>query len=628
MMFERGLVARWIAGHGWTLPLLIAVIVGAAPLLGLNFEWQINVEEIGIYTLIASGVNLSFGYGGELAFGQVAIFAVGAYATAILSSHNVTDLLIVIIVSAICAMVVSAVTGTPGLRLSAWSLGIVSFFTILLVPSVVEIFSGATGGYVGLSGIIDPTLVTVQLGAHAYYIFIIVIVTLWMFGFRNLILSRYGLALRSLSVSPRLAESLGVRTLRLRIVTYMIGGVPAGVAGCLFAYVVTYVEPSIFSFDLAIAVLASSIVGGASSIWGAPIGAALLVLGPLQAASFARYSLFVYGFFLLLVGVLFRGGIAGLGRRLSARPLARFRQAAVPAGPASLGEYESMGAGSLPGSRLVVRGVTKSFGGIRAIDGVDLEAAPGFITAIIGANGAGKTTLLNAISGMISVDAGSLRCDDVELAGLSASAVAANGVSRTFQTPLIPQQLSVCDVVKSGRLCRSGLGVFSAVLRLPGYRRLDRDATREALGLLSLAGLADAAEQEAAKLPLGSRRMTEVLRAAVANPRVLLLDEPAAGLDDAALDDLRRLLIVLREAGLTVILVEHNVSFVMQLADWVHVMHLGKVICSGPPDVVRRDPEVIASYLGAEVAIEQGGESAAVPADEIRDGRNPERLSP
>jgi branched-chain amino acid transport system permease protein len=584
------LAGPWIAVAG-------TVILVILPEIGVGAYWQREIMLIGVYTLMCSGLNLSFGYAGEMALGQVGIFAAGAYVTAILYDHGITDVLAGVLASIALAALVGLLSGIPGLRLSHWSLAIVSFFLILIIPSVTQILQTQTGGLLGLPGIIGPTLFGQAISNTTFYVITVIVTAAWMFVFRNMIVSPFGFSLRVLGESSTLAESLGRSAFRLKVSAYVLGALPAGIAGSLFAYLSGFVSPDSFTMDVLIAVLAATVVGGADSVWGAPLGAALLVLGPLQASSFQEYSIAAYGIFLLVVGVLFSGGLVGLlraaGRRVSRRiaslPASGEHGAGPPAAYASL---------PIPGERLAVSGVTKSFAGLRALAGAELVAEAGAITAIIGANGAGKTTLLNTISGFLVADAGEVTLGDRMLTGSKPYKVARLGVGRTFQTPQIPKSMTVLQIAESGRLQKSGASLPDSILRLPRFYRARRDNRAAALAALSFAGLVHLAGADAGSLPLGTRRLLEVARCVAGAPNVLLLDEPAAGLDDDSLRDLGSLMRRTREAGGTVVVVEHNVPFVMGLADNVFVMELGQVIASGPPEIVRTDERVLDSYLG------------------------------
>ncbi|MFC0529992.1 branched-chain amino acid ABC transporter ATP-binding protein/permease [Phytohabitans kaempferiae] len=571
------------------------VIVAALPYLGLDFYWQRQVMLIAVYTLLCSGLNLSFGYAGELALGQVAVFASGAYVAAILFNHGHTDILLAFAVATVLAGIAGLVSGVPGLRLSHWSLALVSFFFVLLIPSLVAILDDYTGGSAGLPGVLGPTLFGRPLFGKDFYLVAVGVTLLWMMVLRNMVVSRFGSYLRVMAESPTLAESLGGSVYLLRVQAYVIGALPAGIAGVLFTYMTGFISPTAFTLSLLIALLAATVLGGADSVWGAPVGAALLVLGPLQAASFQKYSTAVYGAFLIFVGVVFSMGLAGLARIARRRLLARRLERAATEGAGSEAAPADL---SIPGERLEVAGLVKAFAGLKALNGVDLTVQPGTITAIIGANGAGKTTLLNLVSGVLRADEGSVSLAGKQISGLPAHEVSRLGVGRTFQTPLIPPRMTVLEVVESGRLRYGKVGLLTAILRLPTYYRVRRADREAALAALSFAGLGHLAHQPAGSLPLGTRRLLEVVRAVAGMPHVLLLDEPAAGLDDDGLRELEMLMRRTREAGGTVVLVEHNVPFVMDVADQIFAMELGRVIASGPPEVVRRDQRVIDSYLG------------------------------
>jgi branched-chain amino acid transport system permease protein len=605
------------------------VIVALLPLIGLNDYWQREIILIGIYTLLCSGLNLSFGYAGELALGQVAVFAAGAYISGILYNDGYTDILLGVLVAVVIAAAAGLISGIPGLRLSRWSLALVSFFFVLLIPSLVQIFSGSTGGANGLIGILAPTFFGVQLSSTTFYLVAIALTLIWMLIMRNLIVSRFGQSLRVLATSPTLAQSLGGSVYRLRVQAYVIGALPAGLAGVLYTYLTGYISPDAFTFDVLVAVLAAAVVGGANSVWGAPVGAAILVLGPLQIASFQQYSTAVYGAFLVLMGALFAGGLAGLVRGLLRR-LSRWRGTALE-GAGELAGPADGPALSIPGERLVISGIRKRFGELSALQGVDLVVEPGTVTAIIGSNGAGKTTLLNLISGLLRADQGHIDLEGRRLTGLPANRVSRMGVGRTFQTPIIPDTMTVLELVESGRLRHGNIGFWSAILRLPRYYQVRHRDRLAALAALSFAGLSHLAGEDAAALPLGTRRLLEVVRSVAGEPNILLLDEPAAGLDDTGLEELSTLIRRTRDAGGTVVLVEHNVPFVMQIADQVYVMDLGQVIASGPPSVVRRDQRVIDSYLGRRHAGPPAGEEAVgqEPADQKPAGqdRNPDSVT-
>jgi branched-chain amino acid transport system permease protein len=578
----------------WTVPLVVGVVIVAMPIAGLDPTVQRQLVLTCILALIVSGLNLSLGYAGELALGQAAVYAGGAYVSGYLGAHGHTELLLQLAAAVVVALLLGVVTGIPGLRLGHWSLAMVSFFLVLLVPDILEMFHNQTGGSFGLSGIYPATLFGHELDPQEFAVAVVIITAVWLLVLRNLVKSRHGTAFRVLRQSPVLASSVGIPVFRMKFSAYTIGALPAGLAGCLFANLDHFLAPSSFGFNLAISIFAASIIGGSASVYGALVGALLLQLGPVQSTSFQQYALVVYGVLLLAGGVVFAKGIAGIlelaGRKVERRWLPRPRPA----------PYEGALLDRVDGVDLVVDGVSKRFGGLQALSHVSLTAGAGHITALIGPNGSGKTTLLNMICGYYRLDEGVIRLGDGALSRVPYRAARA-GVARTFQTPTIPPGISVGQAVQSGRYSTQHTSFLSAVLRLPGYRRTRARDVVEARRVLTLVGLADLEHEEAVSLPLGSRRLLEVARALVARPRLLLLDEVASGLDEDEVDRLADLVRGIRDAGGTVVLVEHNFRLVLSLADQIYVLARGEIIAAGTPAQIEAHPDVLTEYLGVKV---------------------------
>lgn len=589
---------------GWIWPLICGAALIVLPFLGLSYGATRQIELTLILALIVVGLNLSLGYAGELAMGQVAMYAAGAYTAGMISKAGITDIWIQMLAAAAAALSIGLISGIPGLRLGSWSLAMTSFFLILLVPDVLSVFKAETGGRNGLAGIKPPTSFGQLVDNDTYY-FIILGMTILVFALlRNLIVSRHGTALRVLKQSPILASSMGISVFRTKLMAYALGALPAGIAGALFANLDLFVSPEAFAFSFAMTVLAASIFGGSASIYGALIGATVLQFGMNQSTNFQQYGLIISGAFLLLGGVAFTGGLSGLLRSL----VRRMDRAAEAKSGHTLAPIETMDLKTLGGALMRTEGVSKAFGGNQALSNVSVEAQPGAITAIIGPNGSGKTTLLNMISGFYRTDSGTISLDGQEIQGLPSYRVARAGVSRTFQTPNVPEKLTVLEAVEAGRYGSADASVFASVFRLPSFWRAKHGDRTAAERALELVGLLEQRDEMADSLPLGNRRLLEVARSLASSPKVLLLDEVASGLDEDELEVLEQLVIRLRDAGMTVILVEHNFQLVLRVADDIYVLAQGSVMAHGTSEEIERNPKVMAEYLGvtAEAAETDG----------------------
>ncbi|MFF0575872.1 ATP-binding cassette domain-containing protein [Streptosporangium saharense] len=593
-------------------PILLLLLL-AGPGTGLiNSYWSRTVMLIAILSLLVSGLNVVLGYAGELAMGQVALYAVGAYVAGYLGVRlGMTDVTLALAAAVLAAVVVGLVTGVPGLRLGGWSLAMVTFFLVILVPNLIDVFEHFTGGTLGLAAAV-PTLFGAEITGDRLYILILVVTGLWFAVARNLLLSRHGNMFLVLRQSPILASMLGVSVYRLKLLVYVVGAIPAALAGALFSMLDGFIAPETFTFALALSVLAASVVGGSTSVYGALAGAAVMQLGQQTFTQFQDWQLVIYGAFLLLAGVLFNRGLAGLFHDgvAAARRRGWLPQNRPSAKAAAASEGREPHLGRLDGAVLRTEGLSKSFGGNKALQDVSVEARPGEVTALIGPNGSGKTTLLNLICGFYRPSGGRLLLDEEQVGGRAPYRIARLGVARTFQTPLIPQHMSTLAFVATGRYVTHRVGLLAAVLRLPAFRRGYAADDAEAYALLRLLGIEDVADRPVNSLALGTRRLVEVARSLAAGPRVFLFDEVGSGLDESDLVVLERAIEMIRAAGGTVILVEHNFPLVLKLADRIHVLSQGQLIATGTPAEIQADRRVLAEYTGAtddEAATQKGG---------------------
>lgn len=607
--------------------LLFGVLVALFPWLGLNDYWVHETILVLILSLIVSGLNTSLGYAGELAVSQVALYAVGAYVAGYLSvGHGVSDIGLCLLAAIGAATLVGLISGIPGLRLGGWSLAMVSFFLVLIVPPALDLLKKQTGGAEGLPGIPVPTLDGLHLNGNSFYLFVVVVAALWFLILRNLIRSPHGDALLVLRQSPILASSMGISVYRLKLFAYVLGAIPAGVAGVLFAFQSGYISPSSFSLGYAFTILTASIVGGSQSVYGALFGAAVLEIGAVRIQSFQQYSLIVYGVFLVLAGVVFSEGAVGLIRLGSRRLPDDLRPLVNPRGlrpPVAAGAFA--GIPHLDGMHLRVDNVTKAFGGMKALDKVSIDARPGQVTALIGPNGSGKTTLLNLISGFYRPSSGQVFLGGQRIDKLSPHRTSRAGVARTFQTPLTPKAMSTRAFVATGAYASRRVRVPWAILRTPAYRSRVRALEAEAQGILDDLGIGAQAEADVDSLPLGTRRLAEVARCLSAESKVFLFDEVGSGLDEGDLQRLQTAIEMIRGAGGTVVLVEHNFPLVLKIADRIHVLSKGGLLASGTPAEIQSDQRVLEEYTGSSSGA--GDPPAGHPAGEELEARSARKPS-
>jgi len=509
------------------------------------------------------------GLAGEVSLGQCGFLALGAYGVAILTTKAGLNFWEALPLAVLAVGVISAALSIPALRLTGPYLAMVTIAFGFIVESVSIEWRDLTGGSSGLVGIPAPF----TTGGTA--LLACVFCALALFGFAVFVRSPLGLAMQAAASAPSAAKSIGINPLPVRTIAFVMAALTAGLAGGLQAALTGFIAPSSFAFSQSILFLLVVVVGGAGWTLGPLIGSAVVVFLPELLSALAEYRLLVFGSALLIVLWLAPGGIAGALNHLMKR------RRPAPNLPVNLDLALAHIAKS--GSLLKVEGVRVAFGGVVAVAGVDLDAQSGRITSVIGPNGAGKTTLLNLISGFQPPDFGVVSIGGCDITAKPAYDTARAGVARTFQTAQPFANLSVLDNVRLGLLRGTWSGEAKPAL---------------AHALLALVGYAGGDDRLAATLPHVDRRLIEIARALGTAPGVLLLDEPAAGLDDADTQKLGALLQCLARAGLAIVLIEHDMTLVMSISDEVVVLDAGRRIAKGPPALVRNDPFVKAAYLG------------------------------
>jgi branched-chain amino acid transport system ATP-binding protein len=519
--------------------------------------------------LVGVGLNVLLGLAGEVSLGQGGFLALGAYGVGILTTKAGLGFWEALPLAVMMVVVISALLSIPALRVTGPYLAMVTIAFGFIVESVSIEWRDLTGGSSGLTGIAAPfnTGGTALLACG--------FCVLALIAFHYFARSPLGLAMQATASAPAAARSIGIGALPVRTVAFVVAASTAGLAGGLQAALTGFIAPSSFPFSQSILFLLVVVLGGAGRTLGPLLGSAIVVLLPEFLAGLAEYRLLFFGAGLLIVLWVAPGGIAGA--------LARFAKPGRSA-PSNAPNIDlALAHIARSGGNLVAEGVRVAFGGVVAVAGVDLKAPSGRVTSVIGPNGAGKTTLLNLVSGFQPANAGTINVGGREITGMPAYEAARNGLARTFQTAQPFANLSVLDNVRLGLLRGAWRGEASVEL---------------ARALLALVGYFGPDDRLAATLPHVDRRLVEIARALATAPAVLLLDEPAAGLDEADTVKLAALLQRLARAGLAIVLVEHDMTLVMSISDEIVVLDAGRRIAAGPPAVVRADPAVKAAYLG------------------------------
>lgn len=589
---------------GWTLFFLALLAIGLLPVPPF---WLTQANYMGIGALVATGLVLLTGVAGMTSFGQAAFVGVSAYtsATLVLSFGVSPWLALPVAVGVTVALAIAL--GLVTLRLSGHFLPL---GTIAWALALFYLFSNSEllGKFDGLSGL--PALQAFGVSLHsgrAMFWLIWLLVALGILASANLLDSRTGRAIRALNEGEVMAESCGIPTARYRLVVFVVAAALAAVAGWLYAFLQRGVNPTPFHLNAGIEYLFMVVLGGAGSLWGAVTGAVAFTVVKDQLQRYlpqlmgqtGNFEIILFG---LLIILLLQRSPLGLWPLLTRRLLSRWptRPSAADARAEPLPRRAMPERGSL---LLDVKGMRKRFGGLLAVNGLDLQVRAGEVVALIGPNGAGKSTSFNMISGVLSSSGGEIHLHHGATDGASridgkpSRDIARRGVARTFQHVKLLAGMTVLDNVMIGAYQRGSAGLLRSVLRMD---RADEARLRaEALKQIERVGLGPHAHQAADSLALGQQRIVEIARALASDPVLLLLDEPAAGLRHQEKQALGRLLRQLRNEGVSVLFVEHDMDFVMGLADQVFVMSFGAPLARGTPAQVAADPLVLEAYLGS-----------------------------
>ena len=564
--------------------LLLGVALAAIPYVVPISDYVLNIFMNSItYAMAVLGMVVVLGYAGQINLAQAAFFGIGAYAVALGTVDHGISFWISWVLGFAVAGAAGLILGLTTLRLGGHYLAMITISFQQIFDLVLVNWIPVTHGPDGIPGIEAPHLFGYALSdKRAYLLFCAAVLYALIWFVWWLPSTRLGRAMRAVRDNELAAETLGVHTLRTKVIAFTISAALAGIGGALYAAGFSYISPDNFNFLRSIEFLTAVLLGGAQSPFGAALGTVLIVLLPEWLRFLRSLYLAVYGLGVILIMVFLPEGIWGLIRNnwRKLRPLKPIAAVGIPPLELDIGAERT-------GPILKLTDLQKHFGGLKAVDGVTLDVTAGSVHALIGPNGSGKTTSLNVLNGIYRPTAGSIVFDGTDVTAMRPHQRAALGMGRTFQNiRLFPTMTALENVMVGGQRDNNPLPPGDHVLR------------QRALSALEFVGIAERAHEIVRNLPYGHQRLVEIARALAGHPKLLLLDEPGAGLNQTEKQELVGLLKRLRGHGLTIFLIDHDMGLVEKVSDKITVLNFGKKIAEGSPQEVLNHPDVIAAYLG------------------------------